>query len=158
MSKRQLLNELYLELQEEKNNILEYLDSEQYEYTVGYFPYHSFKEEDTFYIEYYPIPVITLSESLDIGIDLEQVFLEFKLKREEAILFDFKEIELYHFEVYGIVDYYNDFYLENNIDAISQNIMNSDEDEVGVSILISKENIVSTVHEIIDYLSMKGLI
>ena len=153
-----MLNEIYLKIQEEKNLITEYLDTENYEYFVGYFPYHSFKENDEFYLEYYPIPVITLSDRVDIGVDIDQIYFEFKLSREEAVLFDYKEIAMYHFEVYGIEDYYNDFYDEENTDTIVSNIENSDEHEVGVSILIVKENITSTIKEILEYLKMKDLI
>lgn len=152
------LNEIYLKLQEEKNIITDYLDSENYEYFVGYFPYHSFKENDEFYLEYYPIPVITLSERVDIGVDVNQIYFEFKLSREEAVMFDFNELSMYHFEVYGIEDYYNDFYVEDNVDTVVQNIENSDEQEVGVSILIVKENITNTIKEILEYLRMKDLV
>lgn len=153
-----MLNEIYLKIQEEKNLITEYLDTENYEYFVGYFPYHSFKENDEFYLEYYPIPVITLSDRVDIGVDIDQIYFEFKLSREEAVLFNYKEIEMYHFEVYGIEDYYNDFYDEENTETIVSNIENSDEHEVGVSILIVKENITSTIKEILEYLKMKDLV
>lgn len=152
------LNEIYLKLQEEKNIITDYLDSENYEYFVGYFPFHSFKENDEFYLEYYPIPVITLSERVDIGVDVNQIYFEFKLSREESVVFDFNELSMYHFEVYGIEDYYNDFYLEDNVETVVQNIENSDEQEVGVSILIVKENITNTIKEILEYLRMKELV
>lgn len=158
MDTTKLLNGIYLKIQEEKNIITDYLDNENYEYFVGYFPYHSFKENNEFYLEYYPIPVITLSDRVDIGVDIDQIYFEFKLSREEAVLFDYKEISMYHFEVYGIDDYYYDFYDEENVEAIVSNIENSDEHEVGVSILIVKENIVNTIKEILDYLKLKDLV
>lgn len=158
MGKINTLNEIYIKLQEEKGIITEYLDSEFYDYMVGYFPYHSFKENDEFYLEYYPIPVITLSKRLDIGIDVNQIFFEMKLSREEACTFDYNELAMYHFEVYGIEDYYNDFYLEDNIEAITTNIENSIEQEVGLSILIVKDNITEATREILEYFKMKELI
>jgi vacuolar-type H+-ATPase subunit F/Vma7 len=91
-------------------------------------------------------------------VDVNQVYFEFKLSREEAVSFDYSELAMYHFEVYGIEDYYNDFYLEDEVDSITTNIENSDEQEVGVSILIVKENLSNTIKEILEYLKMRDMV
>lgn len=148
MKEIEILNDIYAQIHEEKNALLRFLSEEGYPLTIGFFPFHSFKRENEFYLEQYPIPVITVDGSLDVGIDIHQIFFEFKLDRETAIEFDYNALEMYTFEVYGIEDYYDDFYLNEDIESITHNIELSMETEVGVSILISKDNYLETTKEI----------
>lgn len=152
------LNETYITLHNERQLVMSILDDSFLNYILGYYPYHSFKENNEFFIEYYPIPVLTVEHTLDIGIDINQIFFEFKLTKEDAINFNYHELSEFRFEVYGVEDFYHDFYLENDIDSIITNIENSDEQEVGVSILIEKEDLESNVTNVLDYLMMKNII
>lgn len=151
MKEREILNHTYMTLHEEKKQICEYLQENGLSYTVGYFPYHTFKEADAFYREEYPIPVIQVVQTIDIGIDIDKVFFEFNIAKEAAIDFDFHIFENYQFEVYGSEDYLEDYYF-GNIDEIKQNILYSTEIEFAVSILITKDNFLEQSIEIIDIL------
>lgn len=149
---RKSLNNIYQELHEDKNIIAQYLDMNEYLYIVGFYAYHSFKEDNEFYIEQYPIPVFTINNILDIGIDIDKIFFEFKLTKDKALEYDFHIFDEYTFEVYGVDDYYDDYYYDN-IDEIHDNILKSNELEIGVSILIDKENIIEDTTKILELLT-----
>lgn len=145
------LNETYKTLNDEKNLIIKSLENIGLKSKVGYYPFHSFKNGNEFFVEQYPIPVITIEEKIDIGIDVHQVFFEIKLDRSIAESFDFQVFKDFSFEVYGIKNYYKDFY-NGKIDKICENIINSDENEIGVSINIQKEFLQSTYEEVMEIL------
>lgn len=152
------LNDIYMTLHNERQEVMSLLDQRLLNYVLGYYPYHSFKENNEFFIEYYPIPVLTVDNTLDIGIDINQIFFEFKLTKEDAVIFDYHQLSNFTFEVYGVDDYYHDFYLENNIDEIITNIENSDEIEIGISILINKNNLTQDVSDVLEYLMLRNII
>lgn len=153
---RKQLDNIYEVLHQDKNKIIELLSLYDMSLQVGFFPFHSFKENNEFYLEQYPIPVITVGNFMDIGIDIEKVFFEFKFTIKEAIEFDFHIFGDYTFEVYGVDDYYEDYYFDN-IDEIKQNLESSNETEIGISILIDKENLVEDTENVIKMLSEKLL-
>ncbi len=151
MDEHNSLNETYKTLNDEKNFIIKYVENIGLKSKVGYYPFHSFKKGNEFFLEQYPIPVITVEEKIDIGIDVHQVFFEIKLDRRLAESFDYQIFKDFSFEVYGIKDYYNDFY-NGKIDKICANIISSDENEIGVSINIQKKSLQSTCEEVIEIL------
>lgn len=151
MSEFKMLNEIYERLQLEKDVVTRVLDFKNIDYKVGYYPYHTIKKDTDFILEYFPIPVVTIKETIDIGIDLDHIFIEFRLKKEIALNFDFSLFKLYNFEVYGINDYLKDFYLDKDIKNIPNLIEDSVEEEVGVSIYIDKENMDQNFIEAIDF-------
>ena len=152
------LNELYQIIHEERAMVMAILEHHYLDYTLGYYPYHSFKENNEFFIEQYPIPVLTIQETVDIGIDINQIFFEFKFTREDAVSFDYKRLLPFTFEVYGVDDFYHDFYLEEDIESIIPNILNSSEQEVGLSIILSKDDIEEDVLEVINFLESLNII
>lgn len=96
--------------------------------------------------EQYPIPVITVNQLGDIGIDLEHYFLELVLTRSQALNFDFNALSSYQFEVYGMEVYLNDFYNENiPLESIRTNILKSKELQIGVSIYFNKDEDLSVL-------------
>lgn len=151
MSTLDTLNNIYITLHEEKTIITDYLLDNELTYSVDYFPYHSFKRDDEFYLEHYPIPVINVLSKIDIGIDVDKVFFEFRFSKEAAIDFNYSVFEMFHFEVYGVDDYYDDYYF-GDIEEISNNIENSNELEIGISIMITKENLLEETIAVLDVL------
>lgn len=148
---REELNSVYVKLQEDKEIIAAYLESNEIYFVMGNYALHSFKENNEFYVEQYPIPVFTINNIIDIGIDIDKIFFEFRFTRERALEFDFGVFEDLNFEVYGVDDYYDDFYY-GDLEEIHNNILSSVEQEVGVSIIISKDNILEDVIEIVELL------
>ena len=151
MSEFKVLNEAYERLGLEKETIQRILDFKKLKYKTGYYPNHSIKKDMDFIVEAYPIPVITVNEIIDIGVDLEHVFFEFRFDKEKAVKMDFSIFSKYKFEVYGINNYLEDYYLNEDLNSICNLIKESKEDEVGVSLYISKENMDEKVIEMIDF-------
>lgn len=108
-------------------------------------------------LEHFPIPVITVEDICDIGVDLAHIFIEGKLKRECALKFDFSLLKEYRFEVYGVQDYLNDFYNASlSIEGIKDRILSSNEAEIGVSLFISHEGAIENILSILGTLKRCG--
>lgn len=148
---REELNSIYGKLQKDKELITAYLEDSEIFFVMGNYALHSFKEENEFYVEQYPIPVFTINNIIDIGIDIDKIFFEFRFTRERALEFDFSVFEDLNFEVYGVDDYYDDFYYDD-LEEIHNNILSSSEVEIGVSIIFSKDNILEDVIRTIELL------
>jgi hypothetical protein len=135
------------------HKVLKVLTELGFEHEWGYFAQHSVRDGDKWFFEHYPIPVITIRDICEIGFDLSQTFIECKVKTEEALKFDFKQLKGFNFEVYGVKEYLNDFYnAKQDIKDIHEKIDKSDEQEIGISLLFgymeSVENIVSAVNSL----------
>ena len=149
----QILNNEYEPLRIHTHNLLKALKKSGFECEWGYFAQHSVRDGDEWFFEHYPIPVIMIKNICEIGFDISQTFIEFKLKREAAVAFDFSRFDGFSFEVYGATDYLNDFYnASQEIHDIHARIEKSDEKEIGVSLLFgyleSVENLVKAVNQL----------
>jgi hypothetical protein len=132
----QVLNSEYEPLRTHTRALLKALAQSGFVCEWGYFAQHSVRNDDEWFFEHYPIPVITVKDVCEIGFDLNQTFLECKLKRDAALVFDFTRFQDFTFEVYGITDYLSDFYCAGlDVHAIRAKIEKSDETEIGVSLL-----------------------
>lgn len=144
------LNQVYEPLYRLAKVLIEELKNLDYTTTWGYYGFHSVKHNGDFITEYFPIPVITVDNICDIGLNLDHIFIEGKLIREDGLSFDYSKLESYNFEVYGIEEYTLDFYDKNDgVSSINQNINNSTEDEIGISILIDNIDMISSVIDIV---------
>lgn len=132
----QVLNQAYEPLRTHTHHMLKALTNSGFECEWGYFAQHSVRNGNEWFLEHYPIPVITIKNVCEIGFDICQTFIECKLKRDDAIAFDFTQFYGFTFEVYGLTDYLNDFYnAAQDIHDIHAKIEKSDEKEIGVSLL-----------------------
>lgn len=150
MDRMLALNREYEPLRMHTHRMVHALAQSGYPCTWGFFAQHSIRNGADWFFEHYPIPVITMENVCEIGFDIQQTFVEFKLKREQAITFDFTQFSGIAFEVYGVVDYLNDFYhADRDIDQIHAEIEKSDEKEIGVSLLFGYlepvENLIKVV-------------
>ena len=112
----------------------------QLPFKTGFYNGHYSKDSNgEFVFEYFPIPVISVLNTCDIEIGVNEVItITAKLKRENAITFKYDLLCNYDFEVYGVFDYLTDFYLNNGkLNEISLNIEKSQEIEVFISIKIN---------------------
>jgi len=149
----QVLNSEYEPLRMHTHNMLKALTNSGFECEWGYFAQHSVRNGNEWFFEHYPIPVITVKNVCEIGLDITQTFIEFKIQREDAIRFDFSQLYGFTFEVYGVADYLNDFYnADQNIDDIHAKIEKSDEKEIGISLLFGYlepvENLMKAVNQL----------
>lgn len=146
----EILNREYEPLRSHTHKMLKALTAAGLEYEWGYFAQHTVRNGEEWFFEHYPIPVITVRGMGEIGFDLNQTFVEFKMDRVKALSFDFTQLKGFAFEVYGIQEYLNDFYnARQSIQEIHDKIRGSDEEEVGVSLLFGYlepvENILTAI-------------
>ena len=127
-------------------------------FTCGYYNGHYFKNSDGEYKEdYFPIPVISLEKLCDIEIGLENISISTKLKRDAALQFDYNNLCDYTFEVYGVEEYLEDFYVEgNSIEELITNISNSSEKEIGISFQFSWDVTVEQIEKLVRLLKREG--
>lgn len=148
IEKFETLNSIYKHLYEHTKSIVNELNKHNYICEWGYFGQHYIKHNKNWLLEYFPIPVIDVNGICDIGIDLEHIFIEYKLLKQTALKYDFNKLTKYKFEVYGSEDYLNDFYnAEMDLNSVKSRIMDSEENDIGISIFL---DINANVKEIID--------
>ncbi len=154
----QVLNKTYEPLRTHTHHMLKALTNAGFECKWGYFAQHSVRNGNEWFLEHYPIPVITIKNVCEIGFDISQTFVECKLKKDDAIAFDFSRFDGFTFEVYGLTDYLNDFYnADQDIRDIHAKIEKSDEKEIGVSLLFDHlepvENLLKAVIKVKEILN-----
>lgn len=132
------LNDIYSPLYEHMKCVLKDLKALGYSYEWGFYNNHSVKQNGEWVLEYYPIPVVTIKDICDIGFDVDSTFIEFKLKREDALCFDFSKLLDYKFEVYGVENYLCDFYNDTlDLEGTADRIKSSVEQEIGISLMLN---------------------
>lgn len=145
-----LLNSVYEPLYKRTAAVLSKLKKLNYDVTWGYYGFHSVKNKEEFTTELFPIPVITVKDICDIGIDLDSIFIEGKLKRDAALKFDFSLLKDYNFEVYGVNEYLKDFYNKNlDIVNIHEKIKESSEKEIGIQVCLESDTPLSKIIEVV---------
>ena len=147
------LNSIYKPLNDYKSKLIHQLRLNGKHCEWGYYSGHFIRGGNDWLEEYYPIPVVSIAGIGDIGLDLEHIFIEGKMKREEALTFDFKMLEGYKFEVYGILNYLEDFYRkEMGVEAINKRILETEEKEIGISFFITYEEPIEVVLQVVNLL------
>ena len=102
----------------------------------NWYAYHSTLIDGEYRVEEFPIPVVTVDGVCDIGFHMDEIFVEFRLRFDQAFGFDFGLLPQ-PFEVYGAEDYLHNFYTAGmDPDGIAARIMGSGEQEVCVSLLL----------------------
>lgn len=145
-----LLNSIYKPLQEGVKSIVNKLKSNNYECEWGYFGQHYVRSNDEWLLEHFPIPVIDVNSICEIGIDLEHIFIEYKILRQTALNYDFNKLTKYKFEVYGVENYLNDFYNANmSLCDIRSRISESEEKEIGISIFLDIDTCLEDIFAIV---------
>lgn len=146
MDKLKTLNEIYIEINQKKKELIHFFKEKGFQCRCGYYNQHSVKVDDEWITEEYPIPVISIEDIGDLGIDINHIFLEIVVTREQALTFDFGKFESYRFEVYGVENFLNDFY--NNtlpLQEIHERIRKSNENSIGISFFFSMDEPVGQI-------------
>lgn len=158
--KRDELNEVYQKLESKMHEIVAPFTSlhKGHPFTCAYYNGHYFKNSDGKYtMDYFPIPVISLKKLCDIEIGLENISLSTKMTRDLALKFDYNKLCDYHFEVYGVEEYLEDFYTEgHSIRELIANISNSSEKEIGVSFQFTWEVTPVQIEKLVKLLRKEG--
>lgn len=154
------LNDFYCSLEKRKNSIISPFNKIHYifKYEVGYFNGHYTKDETGEYqMDYFPIPVISITGFCDIEINIDSISLSTKLTRVNALNFNYAKLQKYHFEVYGVKDYLSDFYLDGfTIDQLKNNILNSKEEEIGFAFTFDKNIDGDELYNFVKWLRRNG--
>ncbi len=132
MDTRNALNEIYTPLVGKMNGLLSMLrHNSGYDCSYGFFNGHYQKDEGGAYTEdLFPIPVITVKDICDIEFDLQYITVTTKLKKEDALGFEYQKIADVPFEIYGVRDYLTDYYAEGGrLDTAIQKMGKSGEAE-----------------------------
>ena len=147
------LNELYKDLDCKAREICGVLRC-----SYGYFNGHYSKNERGDYeIEYYPIPVISLKGVCDVEIGLDRISVTTKLTKDKAISYDYKRLDAYSFEAYGVNDYLNDFFVAGDTtESMIEKISNSDEENIFYSFYFPRETSSQEICEFIETIEREG--
>ena len=146
------------------NNVYRVLDKKAREIgatlhcPVGYYNGHYYKGVSGEYEKaYFPIPEVTVKGLCDIEIGIDKISITTKLTRDTALAYDYGKIKGYDFEVYGVENYLEDYYTDGcTIDAMLENIRNSDEKDIGFSFSISHEMSSAEICEFVGFLRSEG--
>ncbi|MDF2871578.1 MAG: hypothetical protein K0R05_3153 [Anaerocolumna sp.] len=138
-----ILNRIYEPLSTKAKSLSEYLLHEmleKYPVKYGFYNQHYVRAESDWFMEYYPIPVVTATNFCDIGFDLHHIFVEFFLPRTIVAGLDFNKFDSYQFEVYGSENYLEDYYNENmSILELKEKLQESLEENIGITIFLPSD-------------------
>ena len=150
---RHQLNETYKKLDNKAHEISKLLRC-----PVGYYNGHYNKGESGNYEkDYFPIPEVTIKGLCDIEIGLEQISVSTKLSRDKALWYEYDRIKMYRFEVYGVVNYLEDFYSEGStVETLIENVKKSTEENIGFSFYFPFEVSADTVCKFTEFLQKEG--
>ncbi len=138
----QKLNQIYTQAESTYHE----LKKEGYSISYGYYNQNYIKINGKQVLQKYPIPIITIEGIGDIGFNLDEVFFEFFIDRNEIKKIDLKAlIEEYRLEIYGGKNCLIDFYTppQTEHDVIKQ-VLSSSEETIGIAVYIQDLNIKST--------------
>ncbi len=111
------LNGIYEPLQERAVRLVSMLDKLDAKVEWGYYGGHTVEVKGEQLFETFPIPIVTVKDVCDVGIDVEGAFVEGKLYAEQIQQTDFSPLRGRHFCIYGAEDYLTDLF-DSNSDAI----------------------------------------
>ena len=133
------------------NDIKNKLTSDGYRVSLGFFNNHYVKDGNNYLIEYFPIPIVTVADVGDIGIDISNYWIEIHLDKNRAILLDYVELaQFYNFEVHGSEAFCFDFYTaHSDPHKVAERISNCDEELINITFYFDLDTGISELVNII---------
>ncbi|HAQ56925.1 MAG TPA: hypothetical protein DCR44_05970 [Acholeplasmatales bacterium] len=156
---KERLNDLYRPLVERARQLLKMLRASGYpDATLGFYNGHYAKNDDGAYaMEWFPIPVLSVPALCDVEFAFDHFGITTKLKRANALAFDFGLLDGHRYQVYGVADYLSDFGDETCPAAdLRKAISNSTETEVAYSFEFVMETTSQTLCDFIQFLPLCG--
>ena len=153
------LNEIYMPLSARAAALCRGLKQAGFEVCWGWYHNHSAFLEGEYRAEHFPIPVLDVEGGcrgggFDVGLHLDEIFVEFQLPRQKAVTFDWSCLPA-PFEVYGVDNYLHDFYREGmDPEGIAGRIEASGENQVGVSLTFPGETLDETILRAVSHCRM----
>ena len=152
------LNQVYYRLELKQAELVHALFHRIFELESGFYNGHYRKREDgSFHMDYYPIPVISVKNYCDIEIGLDSISISTKLKRNAALSYDYSKLHAYRFEVYGVEDYLADYYHEGmSVQQLLDNLQASEEREIAFSFRFDFDTDGETIYAFVKLLRREG--
>lgn len=141
------LNNLYIPILKEIENIRQFLGSKCIDHALGFYNRNSIKINNKITSEIYPIPVITcklnnidIAIGLDLAVNVNYIgFVRFTFSKESLLCFNFNILRDFSFELYGY-SYINTNFDFKNIEQELIKIQESKETQFKIKISISNTN------------------
>ena len=147
------LNEIYRRLDLKAREISQLLNC-SFAYYNGHYSKNAMGNYE---MDYFPIPVVSLKGVCDIEIDLDKISVTTKLSRDAALSYNFEKVKSFNFEVYGVENYLDDFYIAGDtISEIKERIRKSQEQNVFFSFSFPFEVASDVVREFVNFLGGEG--
>lgn len=147
------LNEIYEKLDKKAREICNTINC-TYRYYNGH--YHKNQYGD-YEMDFYPIPVISVKGICDIEIDFDKVSVTTKLSKDKAASYDYIKFKDYHFEAYGVENYLDDYFVENDtIKSMIDKIKISKEENIFFSFYFPYDIDTDIVCELINLINKEG--
>lgn len=129
---RRELNEMYLELSTRMSRIAGALTHRIFQIEAGWYSNHEHEMPDgTWQIDYFPVPVISVKGFSEVHIELGEVSVTAKLKRNEALALDMGIFDGIPVEVFGVEHYLDTYYRPGgSVEDMREAIRASDEREI----------------------------
>jgi len=116
----------------------------------GYYDRHTVTVNGDNFLEYYPIPVLTVNGICDIAVDFLQVSIDGKLfaaEFEEKL--DFAKLKSHGFECYGAENYLESLYVPGmSFEELVQIVRACGESEIGVAAAFEGEPLTKEILEL----------
>jgi len=112
---------------------------EGYKTSYGFFSGNYIKLKGKYEYQKYPIPVITIENKGDIGFNIDGVWFEYFLKKDDFIRSNLEGLIIKHkLEIYGGTHCLIDFYFEGKSAAdVFESVRNSEEEIIGVAVYLN---------------------
>jgi len=135
------LNNIYKPLCDKSREISDELKKLGYQIRSGFYNNHYVRDGDGFVVEHFPIPVLSISNVGDIGVDVNSVWVEFVVSKDKAVSLDYPALtQAYKVEVYGADDYLHDFYnTESDLQFVVERIQKSNESKICITVTFDSD-------------------
>ena len=152
--KREELNCFYKSLLDKVKTIMNKFNGSPFKVSYRMVNNHYSKNESGEYeLDYYPIPIITISSLADIYLNVSEITVASILKRDDALKLDYTIFGGYYMEAYGVKDFDLDFFsLGSSLDDMKRKIMESDEIEIGHSFTFKIDDPIEKIDILLSHL------
>lgn len=156
--KRELLNTVYTPLEQKRAEFAAALSRENFPCASGFYNGHYTKTDSkTYEMDYFPIPVISVTNLCDIEIGLDIISVSAKMKREDVLSYSFDKMKEYPFEAYGVEGFLDDYYREgDSVETLKKRISQCGENEIGFSFSFGFNTDIADVIALINLLKTEG--
>jgi len=149
------LNTVYKPMCEKSGEICDCLQNKGYKISSGFYNNHSKRIDGEFSTEFFPVPIISIENIGDVGIDIDEIWLEGVMSKEKAKDFDYSHIgEKYKFELYGVENYLTDLYNEQlNVTDIAEKIVTSEESHFCILVYFEQDVDIDGILKVVEILN-----